>query len=128
MEQRWIADIVGIPDPDSEGGVRPEFQGWPFQNRLRYNFGVTLPLKGEEIDNRDYYLFTSKEVLFSFGKNVNRNRIDQNRAQFGVGYQAGKFGRVEIGYLYQFIRNPDLEQVENNHTLTVSWISRFNFN
>ncbi|MDQ3394225.1 MAG: DUF2490 domain-containing protein [Bacteroidota bacterium] len=127
LEQRWIEEIIGVPDPDSEGGLRPESKGWPFQNRLRLNLALTFPFKGDEIDNGEFYLFASNEIFYSFGKSVS-NEFDQNRAQIGIGYQLGSFGRAECGYLYQLILDPGNLQVENNHTLTIAWISRFNFN
>ncbi|MDQ3536302.1 MAG: DUF2490 domain-containing protein [Bacteroidota bacterium] len=127
LEQRWIAEITGVPDAGSEGGVRPVREGWPFQNRFRYNLGITIPFQGTSIDNKEYYLFASNEIFFSFGENVSNNQLSQNRAQLGIGYQAGSFGRVEFGYLYQIIKDPDLLQKENNHTLIVAWISRFDF-
>jgi hypothetical protein len=124
QEQRFIADIEGIPDPDSEGNLRPEHQGWPLQNRTRYSISINFPLEGVDIDNNEFYLFASNEFFFSFGKNVSNN-FDQNRAQLGIGYQVGSFGRMEIGYLYQWIQDTDELSVENNHTLTIAWISRF---
>jgi len=127
QEQRWIADITGVPDAGSEGGVRPVREGWPFEHRTRFNLGITIPFQGTEIDNREYYLFAANELFVSYGKNVSTNQISQNRAQIGIGYQAGSFGRVELGYLYQIIRDPDRLQVENNHTLIVAWVSRFDF-
>ncbi|CAN5545710.1 hypothetical protein BH23BAC1_BH23BAC1_36100 [soil metagenome] len=123
-EQRFVADIEGVPDPDSEGNLRPVHQGWPLQHRARYAISINYPLQGVDIDNNEFYLFASNEVFLSFGRNVS-NEFDQNRAQIGIGYQVGSFGRVEIGYLYQWISDTDELSVENNHTLTVSWISRF---
>jgi hypothetical protein len=126
LEQRFIADIEAIPDPDSEGNLRPEHQGWPLQHRVRYSLSVNLPLQGTDIDNHEFYLFASNEFFFSFGPNGS-NDFDQNRAHLGLGYQVGSFGRIELGYLYQWIKDTDELSVEHNHTITVSWISRFDF-
>ncbi len=44
LEQRWIAEIAG-----SEGGVRPVREGWPFQNRFRYNLGSLFHFREHQL-------------------------------------------------------------------------------
>lgn len=90
-----------------------------YQNRFRYQLGVTTPL-GDA--GSEWYASFSEELLVHFGPNA-ADVFDQNRVFAGVGRKAGRWGRVEGGYLHQLIQRNSGLVYESNHTLRISWLS-----
>jgi hypothetical protein len=96
-----------------------------YANRLRILNRFTIPFKGKEIVDKSFYLSIYNEVMFSFGKHVGTNFLDQNRAYIAIGYKIPSVGRLEIGFLEQTLfKNANInalgkfeQKVENNHTL-----------
>lgn len=109
LEQRFN----GRPVPDTD-----EID-YRYQNRFRYQLGVTTPLG--DADGKWYASF-SEELFVHFGPNA-ADVFDQNRAFAGVGRKAGRWGRVEAGYLNQLIQQSSGLAYESNHTLRISWLS-----
>ena len=77
-----------------------------FTWRFRYNFGLSLPLKGDALIAGTPFLFFNDELLISAGKNVVNNYFDQNRLFAGVGYQFRANLNAHLGYLYVFQQLP----------------------
>lgn len=90
-----------------------------YTNRFRLLNRVSIPFKGTTIGDKSLYFTAYDEVLFSFGKNVAANALDQNRAYAAFGYKIPKLGRLELGYMYQTIHKADGVKRERNHTLQV---------
>lgn len=78
-----------------------------FTWRFRYNFAVSIPLKGKEILPRTPFLFLNDEVHINAGKNIVNNYFDQNRLFAGVGYQFTRALNAHLGYLYVFQQLPE---------------------
>ena len=98
---------------------------YPLSTRLRYQVAFNMPLQGKTLDKNEFYLNTYNEFYFSLTGNKNAN-YSENWSYAGIGYDIGKMGRVELGYLFQtFVRN-------TNHDLRflnlaqVMWITNFN--
>ncbi|RKR80235.1 uncharacterized protein DUF2490 [Mucilaginibacter gracilis] len=115
LEQRFFGDAsVGT------------FTNTRYENRLRYMLRVAIPLTTDASKVTKLYLPVYDEVLIAFGKNVKYNTFDQNRFGAGIGLNTGKTGKIEVGYMYQYVQQrnlqPDFSQVvENNHTLSITW-------
>lgn len=115
LEQRFFGDAsVGT------------FTNTRYENRLRYMLRVAVPLTRDADKVTRLYLPVYDEVLIAFGKNVKYNTFDQNRLGIGLGFNIGKAGKIEAGYMYQYVQQrnllPDLRQVtEDNHTLSITW-------
>ncbi|MGI4835498.1 MAG: DUF2490 domain-containing protein [Janthinobacterium lividum] len=93
LEQRWL----GARDASGTGPV----QEYEYQNRIRYQLAVTLPLQGAAIDDKEFYLNGFDELFIGFGQNVGLNVFNQNRLSGGLGYQFTKDAKAELNYLYQ---------------------------
>jgi hypothetical protein len=117
LEQRWLAQREETPD----GGTRTSW--WRYVNRFRYMARTTLPLRGATVSRGEPYLAASDEIFVGFGRHVQLNVLDQNRAYAGVGYQAGTHTRVELGYLNQWVLRGNGREMENNHTLQLTLYS-----
>jgi hypothetical protein len=72
------------------------------QMRFRYMLRMIVPLNNDKLEKGTYYLMTSSEVFFKFGKNIkNMNIFDQNRFYLGMGLKIAPEIRVECGYMNQ---------------------------
>jgi hypothetical protein len=106
LEQRWIR--------------WPREADFSYQNRVRYQLRVQLPLLGPKVQPGMPYLAASDEVFINFGPNVRRNIFDQNRLYAGFGYAASKLVNLEAGYLNQLVQQRNGQVFEHNHTLQLS--------
>jgi len=102
------------------------FTNTRFENRFRYMLRAVVPLTRDANKTTKLYLPVYDEVFINFGENVKYNTFDQNRAFLGLGLNTGKAGKIEVGYMYQYVQQrnllPNLQQVvENNHTLSINW-------
>lgn len=104
-EQRWI----GTPT------------GWRTQDRFRYLVRGDIPLKGR------WSVGLYNELWVNYGRNLGPNIFDQNRAYAAIGYNTGKLGRVEVGYMNQTLAQRNGRVLEFNHTLQVALFSSVPF-
>lgn len=95
-----------------------------YENRARYQFRTSIPIRWR--DGRNYIAFYD-EVMFNFGKNVDRNVFDQNRTFVGIGRNIGHDTRLEAGFLEQISQRRGGELFLRNHTLQISILSRLPF-
>ena len=100
---------------------------YPLYTRLRYQIGFNTPLRGKTLDKGELYLNLYNEFYFSTSGPVINAFYSENWSYLGIGYDIGKLGRLEMGYLLQyFVRN-------KNHDLRilnlaqVMWVTNFNF-
>ena len=110
LEQRWVGQMTG-----------GERTGWQYRQRFRYMLRGDVPLKGR------VYLGLYDEVFLGFGENRGPQALDQNRAYGAIGYNLGKPGKVEFGYLHQFVPQRNGIVHEHNHTLQVAFYSKLPF-
>jgi hypothetical protein len=98
LEQRWIGRYLN-PQAARE-------DDYFFVNRLRYMFRVQSPLKGNTIDNKEFYAAAYDEIFIGFGGNVNENVFDQNRIGVLLGYRFSNKLRIEGGFFNQILQLP----------------------
>jgi hypothetical protein len=121
LEQRWVrsVDATGQPGPYS------------YTNRVRYLGGVTIPLnEGADVwslKKGDWIFYANDEIFFNFGRNVQNNTADQNRAAAGLGYYYSPNTNARVGYLYQYIQKGNGFQFESNHVLTITLTRNISF-
>ncbi|MBT1696125.1 DUF2490 domain-containing protein [Fulvivirgaceae bacterium PWU4] len=77
-----------------------------FNWRLRYNFALTLPLKGKQVVAKTPFLFFNDEIHINAGKEIVNNYFDQNRAFLGLGYQFTSHLNAHLGYMNVFQQLP----------------------
>lgn len=110
LEQRWTGQLAGRRVTD-----------WEYQNRIRYQASLTLPLQGATLDEHEWYLTAFDELFISFGRNVGNNVFNQNRISAGIGYQFKDNFKIDLAYLYQITQHAEPEPlsgksiVEYNH-------------
>jgi hypothetical protein len=96
IEERFVRQFSGTELTDD----------YRFTWRFRYNFGVTIPIKGEAGVAGTPFVFLNNELHISAGKNVVNNYFDQNRLFAGMGYPFTKNLNAHLGYLYVFQQLP----------------------
>lgn len=109
LEQRWLGAVQGSEQAD-----------YTYVNRTRYQFRVALPLLGAKFGPGVPYAVLSDEILVNFGRNVQRNIFDQNRAYAALGYQLTRAATLELGYLHQLLQQRNGRVFEYNNTLQVN--------
>jgi|TARA_B110000305_G_C19441019_1_gene641857 hypothetical protein len=76
-----------------------------FKMRIRYFFGLNIPLSNKEKNN--YYLSAYNEIFLNTKSVV----FDRNRLYGGIGYHFNKNIRLEAGYMNQFFENGNRDQL-----------------
>jgi len=77
-----------------------------FNWRFRYNFSMTIPLKGKFVAPGIPFIFLNDEIHINAGKNIVYNYFDQNRLFLGLGYQFTTHVNAQLGYMYVFQQLP----------------------
>jgi hypothetical protein len=113
LEQRWVKP-AGAEEAT-------------YLNRARYFLRGTLPLLGSTLEAKEPYLAVYDEVLIGFGKNVQHNIFDQNRAYIAIGYKLSSAAAVEAGYLNQIVQKSNGVIFEHNHTLQLGLTYNLDF-
>lgn len=117
LEQRNLGQYTAQPDGSQELSYR-------YENRFRYMLRTNIPLP---FDNHRNFIGIYDEIMFNFGKNVDRNVFDQNRAFISFGRNFGHETRGEIGFMEQTLQRRGGEIYEHNHTLQVVITCRLPF-
>lgn len=112
LEQRFIGNIVEneIGEGEKDGNV--------YQNRIRYFLKGTIPIG----DSR-YFASFYNEVMINFGKNVENNIFDQNRAYGALGIRLNDSTNLELGYMMQIVQSGSGDVFRYNHTLQLGLFS-----
>jgi hypothetical protein len=113
LEQRFVHNPVASGDGTFVPGDAV------YSNRMRWLNRISIPFKGEKIADKSLYITAYDEVMASWGKNVQYNMFDQNRAYIALGYKLPQVGRLEVGYMNQTVLKGDGVRSEHNHTLMV---------
>ena len=102
-------------DPDVD-----QIDYWERSNRFRYQVKGTLPLRGDAVEPREWYVSLANELFIGIGRHIQYNIFDQDRASVAVGYRLTRNWRTEAGFLEHVIFKSNGTDVERNHTLTLT--------
>ena len=96
LEQRWVGRYV---NPAAE-----KADEYLYTNRFRYMARLQAPFQKPTAKGAFWYGAVWDEVFVGFGKNVQQNVFDQNRASLVVGRQFSPMVRIEGGFLSQIVQ------------------------
>ena len=99
-----------------------------FTTRLRYQIGYMMPLQGKTLDPKEFYVNAYNEFYFSLSNAPNNPRAafyGENWSYIGVGYNTDKWGRIEIGPLYQAAYRDLQKDRRNLGLIQVLWVTNF---
>lgn len=113
VEQRWLG--VKTLDPSA----RPVISDYEYRNRFRYFNRATVPL------TKKHYLALQNEIFVNFGKRP-ANKFDQTRTSATLGFQLGRIGSIEGGYML-LASNSATGRVTFHHILLIALNGAFSF-
>lgn len=95
----------------------------PFTSRIRYQFGVTTPLRKTADDiyfsaYNEFFFNTYKSAVAIYG---------ENWAYAGIGLKTKRAGNFEAGPLYIFWVNNHKNDLTNFYYLQLTWITHIDF-
>lgn len=99
---------------------------YPFSTRARYQIGFNMPLQGNTLEKNEFYFNTYNEFYFSITGDKNAT-YSEDWAYAGCGYDFGKMGRLELGYLFQAAVRNKQQDIRFLNLAQVMWITNFNF-
>lgn len=99
---------------------------YPFSTRARYQIGFNMPLKGQKLDKNEFYFNTYNEFYFSLTGAKNAT-YSENWTYAGCGYDLGKMGRIELGYLFQVAVRNQQQDLRFFNLAQIMWVTNFNF-
>ena len=97
-------------------------RSWTYQNRFRYSLKADFPLTGDN-GRLGWYIPAYNEILIGVPPNYGFRPWDQNRAFIGIGRAVAGFGRIEAGYLNQFLGQRNGRVFEFNSTMMITFSS-----
>jgi len=69
-----------------------------FAQRHRYRLSLDLPLSGEKLDPKEFYLSVSNEILWQVGQNESEW---SDRIGASIGYVLSKSARLELSFIHR---------------------------
>lgn len=92
-----------------------------FNYRLRYNFSISIPLKGSEGEPKSVFASITDEIMVNFGKEIIYNYFDQNRASVMLGYQLSKSSNILVGYMHIFQQTASGNAFNSNSAIRITF-------
>lgn len=144
-ENRLWAQVVGTHDVSALGHLKlahrlryeeryplnMKTNQWSYATLFRYQVGVNLPLYDTKQKTKGFYASASNEFFLCLTGARNspisskNSFYSENWLYGGVGYNTGKFGKIEVGYMYQnLIRNPQQDH-RYLHLVQATWAVNF---
>ena len=120
LEQRFLGQMIS-----SDGGVA-QLDSWRYQNRFRQFLKAEVPM-GRKGEKNTWYTAFYNEIFVNFAPKHGAGVFDQNRAYAAVGFNLGKAGKIEVGYMNQILAHRNSAIVESNHTLQIGFFSSLPF-
>jgi hypothetical protein len=89
--------------------------GYNFNWRLRYSYGLMLPLNKKPFAPKTFSFTFNDEIHVAFGKEIVNNYFDQNRFFVGFAYHVNTKDNIQFGYMNVFQQLPAGNQYRSLH-------------
>lgn len=99
---------------------------YPLSTRTRYQLGFNMPLQGRTLEEKEFYLNAYNEFYFNMTGAKNTTYSD-NWAYVGCGYNLGKMGKLELGYLLQTSVRDKQKDLKFFNIMQIMWATNFDF-
>jgi hypothetical protein len=90
---------------------------------VRYRLSYELPLNGQSLDAREFYLIGKNEPFIQFYRNIDRF---ENRLNVSAGYVFSMKSKLELGAEYRFTKFYQMEQTRHVLFIKLDWVVRIN--
>lgn len=111
--------------------LRVSTQQWSYATLLRYHVSVNVPLYDTKKQKTGFFLSASNEAFLCL-TGAKNGPISAKNAFYGedwvsagAGYNAGKWGKFEAGYMFQDLIRDPAKNHRHLHLLQVSWSTNF---
>ena len=104
---------------------------WSYATLFRYQVGFNVPLYDPKVKTKGFYASASNEFFFCL-TGAQNSPVSSKNAFYGedwvyggLGYNTGRFGKIEVGYMFQdMIRNPQ-QNHRHLHLIQATWAANF---
>lgn len=99
---------------------------YPLSTRTRYQLGFNMPLQGRTLEEKEFYLNAYNEFYFNL-TGAKYTTYSDNWTYAGCGYNLGKMGKLELGYLLEIsVRDPQ-KDLKYFNIMQIMWATNFDF-
>ena len=101
--------------------------GYRFDERIRYNFMLNIPLNKKGIVPKSFSAILNDEVMVNLSKNNVNNIFDQNRFFVGLAYNFNAHSNLQFGYMNVYQQLAAGNKYKNINAIRVFFFQNLDF-
>lgn len=101
--------------------------GYRFDERIRYNFFLNVPLSKRGIAPKTISALLNNEVMINLSKNNVYNVFEQNRLFVGLGYNFNSHAHLQLGYMNVYQQLAAGNKFKNMNTIRIFFFQNLDF-
>lgn len=102
-------------------------EGYRFDERIRYNFLLNIPLNKKGIVPKSFSAILNNEVMINLSKNNIYNIFDQNRFFVGLAYNFNTHSNLQFGYMNVYQQLAAGNKYKNINAIRVFFFQNLDF-
>jgi hypothetical protein len=102
-------------------------EGYRFDERIRYNFFLNVPLSKKGIAPKTVSALLNNEVMINLSKNNVYNVFDQNRFFAGFAYNFDSHSSLQVGYMNIYQQTAAGDKFKNMNAIRVFFMQNLDF-
>ena len=102
-------------------------EGYRFDERIRYNFLLNIPLNKKGIVPKSFSAILNDEVMVNLSKNNVYNIFDQNRFFVGLAYNFNAHSNLQFGYMNVYQQLAAGNKYKNINAIRVFFFQNLDF-
>lgn len=102
-------------------------EGYRFDERIRYNFLLNIPLNKKGIVPKSFSAILNNEVMINLSKNNIYNIFDQNRFFVGLAYNFNAHSNLQFGYMNVYQQLAAGNKYKNINAIRVFFFQNLDF-
>ena len=102
-------------------------EGYRFDERIRYNFFLNVPLSKKGIAAKTVSALLNNEVMINLSKNNVYNVFEQNRFFVGLGYNFNSHAHLQLGYMNVYQQLAAGNKFKNINSIRVFFFQNLDF-
>jgi hypothetical protein len=102
-------------------------EGYRFDERIRYNFLLNVPLSKKGIAPKTVSAIFNDELMINLSKNNVYNVFDQNRLFVGIAYNFNTHSNLQLGYMSVYQQLASGSKFKNMNSIRVFFFQNLDF-
>ena len=102
-------------------------EGYRFDERIRYNFLLNIPLNKKGIVPKSFSAILNNEVMINLSKNNIYNIFDQNRFFVGLAYNFNAHSNLQFGYMNVYQQLAAGNKYKNINAIRIFFFQNLDF-